>query len=132
MCQQQSFDDIGHTHTQVALFRQKLNIFILFQHHVWQHMSNNSRGQKFDMISIWLAKSSTCLLAPEHSLLVGCCLNLAYSANRKRGIFTDAKLEQGAGAALARSLETNVQKIESVWAKFDRPSTSSKQNPAHT
>jgi hypothetical protein len=31
-------------------------------------------GSNFDMISTWLAKSSTCLLAPEHSLRVSCCL----------------------------------------------------------
>jgi hypothetical protein len=44
---------------------------------------NGSCGQKFDMVSTWLAKSSTFLLAPEHSLHVAAC-KLANSADRKR------------------------------------------------
>jgi hypothetical protein len=41
--------------------------FHFFRRHFWQPMSKNGLGgRKFGRLSTWLAKSSTCLLGPEH------------------------------------------------------------------
>jgi hypothetical protein len=54
-----------------------------------------------------------------------------HTGSTMRNYVGNAELEQGAGAARARSLETDVQKFDMIWAKFDMPSTlkTSKENP---
>jgi hypothetical protein len=112
-------------------FRQNFDIFILFRHQFWQPMSKKGGGgRKFDMVSTWLAKSSTCLLAPEHSLHVRCCL---YTCNQRRqearraAAVRYAERKQGAGTARAGM----ILKFDMVLAKSDmfRHQIFGKENP---
>jgi hypothetical protein len=108
-------------------FRQKIDIFILSHH--FDSSPCRKRPRQFGMFSTLLANRSTCLLAPEHSLLLEICNQRRQEA--RCNSIVKSRAEQGAGAACARSLETGSQTFDMVWTQFDMPSTSktSRENP---